>query len=119
MVVVISLIIIILIVIVIQIQIKLTMIIVVLIIVPQGSRLVAATPGQPPRARAWCAPPRSLRSVLLVRPISLLTLWIFEGWKHNLNSKGWYSQARMGFPGKFESSNVSRDNRSREIGRIT
>ena len=32
--------------------------------------------------------------------------------KHNLNLKGWNSQANRGFPGKFESSNVSR-----EIGR--
>ena len=32
--------------------------------------------------------------------------------------KGWNSQAHRGFPGKLESSNVSRDNVSREIGRI-
>ena len=37
--------------------------------------------------------------------------------EHNLNSKGWNSQAHRGFPGKFESSNVSRDNVSTEIGR--
>ena len=36
----------------------------------------------------------------------------------NLNSKGWNSQAHKGFPGKFESSNASRDNLSRDIGRI-
>ena len=27
--------------------------------------------------------------------------------KHNLNSKGWNSRAQRGFPGKFESSNLS------------
>ena len=37
--------------------------------------------------------------------------------KHNVNLKGWNSQAHRGFPGKFESSNVSRGNVSREIGR--
>ena len=31
--------------------------------------------------------------------------------------KGWNSQAHREFPGKFESSNVSRGNVSREIGR--
>ena len=35
----------------------------------------------------------------------------------NLDFKGWNSQAHREFPGKFESSNVSRDNVSREIGR--
>ena len=34
----------------------------------------------------------------------------------NLNSKGWNSKAHEGFPGKFESTNLSRDNVSREIG---
>ena len=38
--------------------------------------------------------------------------------KHNINSKGWNSQARREFPGKFESSNLNRDNLSREIGCI-
>ena len=54
-----------------------------------------------------------------LRPISLLTLWISEGSTQDLNSKGWNSQAHGGFPGKFESSNVSRDNVRREIGRIS
>ena len=36
---------------------------------------------------------------------------------HNLNSKGWNSQAHKGSPGKSESSNLSRDNVGREIGR--
>ena len=52
-----------------------------------------------------------------VRPISLLTMWISEGW--TLNLKGWNFQVHRGFPGKCESSNVSRDNVSREIGRKT
>ena len=38
--------------------------------------------------------------------------------KHNLKFKGWNSQAHGEFPGKFESSHVSKDNVSREIGRI-
>ena len=37
--------------------------------------------------------------------------------KNNINIKGWNAQARRGFPGKFESSDLSRDNVSREIGR--
>ena len=37
--------------------------------------------------------------------------------KHNLNIKGWNSHVHRGFPGKFESSNLSRDNVSGEIGR--
>ena len=35
----------------------------------------------------------------------------------NLNSKGWNSQAHRELPGKFHSSNLSRDTVSREIGR--
>ena len=35
----------------------------------------------------------------------------------NLNFKGWNSQVHREFPRKFESSNLSRDNLSREIGR--
>ena len=41
------------------------------------------------------------------------------GLEHNLNLKGWNFQAHREFPGKFESSNVSRDNVSRGIGRTT
>ena len=37
--------------------------------------------------------------------------------KHNLNSKGWNSHIHRGLPGKFESSNLSRDNVGREIVR--
>ena len=36
---------------------------------------------------------------------------------HNLDLKGWNSSVHRGFPRKFESSNVSRDDVSREIGR--
>ena len=37
--------------------------------------------------------------------------------KQNPHLKGWNSQAHRELPGKFESSNLSRDNLSREIGR--
>ena len=37
--------------------------------------------------------------------------------KHNLNLKGWNSHVHRKFTGRFESSNVSRDNVSREMGR--
>ena len=40
------------------------------------------------------------------------------GLEHNLNFEGWNSQTHRGFIGKFDPSNVSRDNVSREIGRI-
>ena len=54
----------------------------------------------------------------IIRPISLLTLWISQGLTQaRLDFKGWNSQAHRGFPGKFESSNVSRLNVSRRIGR--
>ena len=36
----------------------------------------------------------------------------------NLNPKGWNSQVCRGFPGMFESSNVSRRNVSSRIGRV-
>ena len=39
--------------------------------------------------------------------------------EHNLNSKGWNSHVHREFPGKFESSSLSRDNVSREIGRTS
>ena len=57
--------------------------------------------------------------IITIRPISLVTLWISGVWlKHNLNLKGWNSQAHRDYPGEFESSNVSRGNVSRSIGRI-
>ena len=37
--------------------------------------------------------------------------------KQNINYKGWLFQAHGEFAGKFESSNLSRDNITREIGR--
>ena len=37
--------------------------------------------------------------------------------KQNLNFKGWSSHVHRGFPGSFESSYLSKDNLSREIGR--
>ena len=39
--------------------------------------------------------------------------------KHDLNCKGWSSQAHRESPGKFESRSLSGDNLSREIGRIS
>ena len=43
----------------------------------------------------------------------------FRGFEleRNLNLKGWKSHVLREVPGKFESSNLSRDNLSREIGR--
>ena len=38
--------------------------------------------------------------------------------KHNLNRKGWESQAHRELPRRFESSNLSRGNLSGEIERI-
>ena len=37
--------------------------------------------------------------------------------KQNLDSKGWNYHVDRGFPGKVVSTNLSRDNLSREIGR--
>ena len=37
--------------------------------------------------------------------------------KQNLNVKGWNSRVRREFPPRFESSNLSRDNLSRGVGR--
>ena len=37
--------------------------------------------------------------------------------KHNLNFNRWNSHVHRGFPGKFESTNLSRDDLSGEIGR--
>ena len=44
--------------------------------------------------------------------------WFQRVWlNQNLNLKGWNSQAHRELLGKFESSNLSRDNLSRELGR--
>ena len=55
----------------------------------------------------------------IIRPISVLTLGMSAVLlEHHLDCKGWNSQAHREFPGKFESSNLSRDNNcSREIER--
>ena len=50
-----------------------------------------------------------------LRPICVLRLWISEG--NILIVKAWNSQAHREFHGKFESSNLSNDHLSREIGR--
>ena len=44
-------------------------------------------------------------------------LFLFNKTKHDLNLEGWNFQAHREFPRKFEPSNVSRGNVSREIGR--
>ena len=41
----------------------------------------------------------------------------FRGFDSSLNSKGWNYHVHRGVPGKFESSNLSRDNARREIWR--
>ena len=52
-----------------------------------------------------------------VRPISVLDSGLQKVWpERNRNFQGWNSQAHRGFPGKFESSHLSRDNVRREIG---
>ena len=57
-------------------------------------------------------------SHLPLRPISVLRFWTSEGLtQHNLKIKGWNSHVHRGFPRKFESTHLSRDNLSREIGR--
>ena len=45
----------------------------------------------------------------------------FRGFDYNviLIQRGWSYHVHRGFPGKFESSNLSRDNVSREIGRTS
>ena len=47
---------------------------------------------------------------------SILHPEIMRGIKHDLDYEGWSSQAHRGFPGRFDSSNVSRRNVSRRIG---
>ena len=50
--------------------------------------------------------------------LSVLRFWISEGLlKHNLNVKGWNSQAHREFPRNLESTNPSREILGREIGR--
>ena len=58
-----------------------------------------------------------IRELHRARLISLLTLWISEGLTQNkIYAKGWNSKTHRGFPGKFESSNLIRDNVSRGLG---
>ena len=58
-------------------------------------------------------------SAPLIRPISVLRFWISRGFDSSiiLTLRGGIFQAQREFPPKFESSNHSRDNLSREIGR--
>ena len=52
-----------------------------------------------------------------LRPISVLRLWISGGLTQAESQfKEWNSQAHEEFAGKFESSSLSRDDLSREIG---
>ena len=61
--------------------------------------------------------------MLMLRPISVRPISLLDSGfqrvclERNLHLKGWNSHVHRGFPGKFESSNVSRDNVSRETGR--
>ena len=54
-----------------------------------------------------------------VRPISVLRFWISEGSTQAESwFEGWTSHVRRGFPGKFESTNLSRDDLSSIVGRL-
>ena len=56
--------------------------------------------------------------MIILRPISVLRFWSSEGrLRQNLKFKGWDSQVQRRFPGMFESTNLRRENLSREIGR--
>ena len=57
------------------------------------------------------APQSSAKCVPANLPTHVMDFTGFDS-KHNLNCKGWNSQAHRGFPGCFESSNLSRDNGS-------
>ena len=53
------------------------------------------------------------------RPISVLRFWNSEGLTQAESYfKGWNSHVQRKFPGNVESTNLSRDNLRREIGRI-
>ena len=56
--------------------------------------------------------------LLLSRPPATTSAEFQGVWlQHNVDVKGRNSHVHRGFPGKLDSSNVSRDNVSREIGR--
>ena len=77
---------------------------------PPGGPIALVGPGPPgtlePLQRAGCG-----QSPYLDSGFQRFSL------KHDLNIKGWNSQAHGEFLGQFESSNLSRDNVSRGIGR--
>ena len=53
-----------------------------------------------------------------MRPVRLLRIWNSEGLtQQNLFFQEWNSHVHRKFPGSFESTNLSRDTLSREIGR--
>ena len=65
-----------------------------------------------------CRASQVTRVVLQPDLRTVLRFWISEGFlKQHIDVKGWDSHAHGEFPGSFESTNLSRDNRSREIGR--
>ena len=72
-----------------------------------------------PLVRSQESPPRSFKLVRpsTLPPISALSFWIPEGLTQaESNLKGWNSHVHSEFPINVESSNLSRDNLSREIG---
>ena len=73
-------------------------------------RKMAQPRAQPDEGRRRRATPNLRTNIMAFRG--------FDSSIININSKGWNSHVHRGFPGKFESSNLSRDNVSREIGRV-
>ena len=66
---------------------------------------------RPLRRRAFCvSAPRHSQSTYKESRFQRVRL------EQNLNLKGWNSQAHSRFPEQFESTNLGRDNLSREIG---
>ena len=72
--------------------------------------------GQSP-VPAFSATSRALISSQVNLRTKIMDFRGFDSSRSSLNHKGWNFQARKEFPGKFESSNLSRDNLSTEIGR--
>ena len=57
--------------------------------------------------------------IMIIRPVSVLRFWTSEGLtraEHKIELR-WNSHVQREFPRSFESTNLSRDNLSREIGR--
>ena len=76
-----------------------------------------ACAGAPARSSLGRVPAHPLAAHGL-RPISVLRFWISEGDSSTiLNLEGWNAHLHREFQAKLESTNLSRDNLSREIGR--